>query len=373
MEQAVCPEKITTLALANICPDVAATNYQQACLVSYLCPNCGKTLSSKQNLIAHQRTHSKEKSFACNFPDCGHTCATNVALNNHQKVHSKLAFKCNFPDCEKTFRWKAQLKTHERTHTDEKIFTCNLCNKVFAYPYNLKRHNETLVHKNRCKRDLPQHNTLVNELGALIAFKENQSNPRENAPFKEKKRARIVKSDQPLPEMIREDYPRTTTTGSGTDNPYLLETFSEANRLPEIEQQDLLTNLFPLAPSYNESNNQQDCLERKKIYKCYVPGCTFESAYNRNLTMHKRIHTGEKPFKRALCNNSYVELIQNKLVLPETAARENNSNDIFASKANDLPAKETFLPENSAEQEYLFDGYYPPSLGDYDDTFQNLA
>uniref|UniRef100_A0A8C5M928 C2H2-type domain-containing protein n=1 Tax=Leptobrachium leishanense TaxID=445787 RepID=A0A8C5M928_9ANUR len=103
------------------------------------CPECGKTFSSKANLLSHQCLHQKprfvrrnrtcqgENSLSCSCGKCFHKLKY---FRRHQMVHSgEKPFPCS--QCGKSFKLKATLKSHERIHTGEKPFSCSECGKCF--------------------------------------------------------------------------------------------------------------------------------------------------------------------------------------------------------------------------------------------------
>ena len=50
-----------------------------------------------------------------------------------QKHGGDRPFKCLHPGCGATFAWEISLKGHHRTHTGEKSFACEVCDRKFAY------------------------------------------------------------------------------------------------------------------------------------------------------------------------------------------------------------------------------------------------
>ena len=72
----------------------------------HLCPNCGKSFSSKMNLDRHIKSkHNKVKDHEC-------------------------------PDCGKRFVDSTRLKEHRWIHTDHKPFACTQCDKSFRFVHS---------------------------------------------------------------------------------------------------------------------------------------------------------------------------------------------------------------------------------------------
>ena len=60
----------------------------------------------------------------------------------------KKEYKCDV--CQKSFVAPSQLKRHITVHKKTKDYTCNFCQKIFLVPSKLKRHLE--VHENSGKK-----------------------------------------------------------------------------------------------------------------------------------------------------------------------------------------------------------------------------
>ena len=71
--------------------------------------------------------NKKDKSYMCNA-----RFASTRDVNAHVVKHSGVkAFKCNL--CNKTFSHISSVKNHMIIHTEDrnKLFTCDLCDKIF--------------------------------------------------------------------------------------------------------------------------------------------------------------------------------------------------------------------------------------------------
>ena len=76
--------------------------------MSTKCEVSNKVFSTKGNLVAHKRTHTREKPYECDV-------------------------------CNKRFSQSGDLVVHKRTHTGDKPYECDVCNKRFSRSGDLLR------------------------------------------------------------------------------------------------------------------------------------------------------------------------------------------------------------------------------------------
>lgn len=111
----------------------------------FLCPLCpfnGKSLVSLSKHLHNK--HAIPAQMQCG--KCGKKYQSTGGLHNHIKVaHGNASlFTCEI--CGKTLFTKYNLKVHMRCHSDERPFSCPLCEARFRHNKDLKRH----LHSNSC-------------------------------------------------------------------------------------------------------------------------------------------------------------------------------------------------------------------------------
>ncbi|CAG0882821.1 unnamed protein product [Cyprideis torosa] len=102
-----------------------------------LCPwsGCNKRFSHVSRVLAHVKSHTQEKTFAC--PDCGLCFGAKAKFVDHLHRREDAAdFECDV--CLKRFPTERLIRDHQRKHVNR--FRCPLCSVTTKYISDMSRH-----------------------------------------------------------------------------------------------------------------------------------------------------------------------------------------------------------------------------------------
>lgn len=81
----------------------------------------------------------EEKMFSCD--QCDKKLSTAFSLKKHKMNHEGIRpYSCD--ECQKTFSNSSNLQTHKRVHTGEKPYSCDECFRPFSTSFGLKKHKQ---------------------------------------------------------------------------------------------------------------------------------------------------------------------------------------------------------------------------------------
>lgn len=65
-------------------------NLQHTGVVRFKCSDCGRILSSRQNLSEHKNIHTGQKPYACEYPGCQMRFRQGSQLSVHKRIHKAI-------------------------------------------------------------------------------------------------------------------------------------------------------------------------------------------------------------------------------------------------------------------------------------------
>ena len=112
----------------------------------FFCRKCDFTATKKCQARTHSSTCGSKRKRGLSVKvhkclDCDKTFNSKALLISHNKEHGVIGYKCSI--CMKTIFRRQSYQRHVKSHQEPPKKQCDVCDKIFRYNYDLKRHKTT--------------------------------------------------------------------------------------------------------------------------------------------------------------------------------------------------------------------------------------
>nr|CAB3267989.1 zinc finger protein 317-like [Phallusia mammillata] len=270
------------------------------------CKQCDEIFFQFTHLSAHELVHDgialpMTEPFKC--PDCPIVCKNFDFLWSHFKHHMKTRLACSI--CEEKFSSNRELQIHELSHTGQKPFTCNDCGKQFVKESKLEIHRR--IHDRH--RDMgPTHVCDVCGLKFITQWLLNKHTAKEHV-FLNQEDSQEGESQN---SVLSVDFDSQNSQDLSLDG-------SQSRKGRKSVYDAIIPTTAPFLCPFEGCAKETD--SRGKLFKHFrfkilrthdekklqCGLCDQKFHYKKDLRVHERIHTGDRPFRCDICGRGFSQ------------------------------------------------------------------